>query len=346
MPFSAAEIENAANATLEWRMDRGKTHKQSIQAKPLYDFMVSKQKTFPGGKDYLTGTAKGDYTTTVMGFQHDDSVTYQNPTNLKQFSYPWKLLHAGISFTKHELIKSGISVTDNDGKSTSQHSKSEEIVLANLLEDKIDDMMEGWERGMNTMFWRDGTQDSNEIPGIRSFILNDPTSATVVGSIDQSANTWWRNRANVGFSQGSTASDLTVVNLLQKEFRQLRRYGGNPTKGFAGSDFLEWMEKELRSKGNFTLNGWDKGKMDMSTADIEFKGVTFEYDPSLDDLGLAKYLYLIDPKTVHPMVVEGEDMQKHNPARPENKYVFYRAITYVGGLVCKQRNANGVYSIT
>jgi hypothetical protein len=45
------------------------------------------------------------------------------------------------------------------------------------------------------------------------------------------------------------------------------------------------------------------------------------------------------------MVMEGEDMKKHNPARPADKYVLYRAQTWTGGLVCRQRNTSGVYSI-
>ena len=53
----------------------------------------------------------------------------------------------------------------------------------------------------------------------------------------------------------------------------------------------------------------------------------------------------MDTKHLHPMAIEGESMKKHNPARPESKYVFYRALTWVGGLICDQRNAQGVYSI-
>jgi hypothetical protein len=113
-----------------------------------------------------------------------------------------------------------------------------------------------------------------------------------------------------------------------------------------GSAFLDWFEQELRAKGNYTLEGWAKSNsIDASVADVSFKGISFEYDPTLDDLGLSKYAYVLDPKTIYPMVVTGEDMKKHAPARPENKYVFYRAMTWIGGLVCVQRNANGVYSI-
>jgi hypothetical protein len=346
MPFTVAELENIANAAIDFHTKRGKVLSQSIQEKPLLNFLSGKEESFPGGKELLTGGVKGVYTTTVQGFSADDPVTYSNPTNIKRYSYSYKLLHAGIQFTMDEMARDGISINDTTtGKGESEHTDREMTMLANLLKDKIEDMDEGTDRAMNTMYWRDGTQDAKEIPGIRSFILDDPTSATVVGGIDQSLNTWWRNRASLLIAS-SDPTLLGVTNKLQTEVRQLRRYGGRPTKGLCGSSWLEFLEKELRSKGTFVQEGWAKaGKIDMSTSDIVFKGIEMEYDPTLDDLGLAKYCYLLDPKHIFPKFVEGEKWKKHNPARPENKYVFYRAQTYMGGLVCDQRNANGVYSI-
>src|SRR3546814_16599974 len=75
--------------------------------------------------------------------------------------WQWKLIHWGIEVTIHELLKDGISITNTaTGKDEQRHSEREMTVLANLLDDKIEDMIEGGERGMNEMFWRDGTQDS------------------------------------------------------------------------------------------------------------------------------------------------------------------------------------------
>lgn len=346
MPFTAAELENAANAAIEFHYMPGKVFSQTLQDRPLFSKMMAKQKTFPGGKDNLTVRVKGTYTTAFEGFSADGQVSYSNPTNIKQATYPWKLLHAGIQFTKHELLKSGISIVDNGAKQTeSRASKQEAILLADLLNDKIEDMKEGSERSKNLIMWRDGTQDSDVYPGIRSFILDDPTSATVVGGIDQSANSWWRNRASLSIN-AATPSNQNLVNELQKEFRQLRRYGGRPDCAYAGSDFMDAFEKELRDKGNYTETGWaNKGRIDAGVADLAFKGVDIMYDPTLDDESLAKYCYVLDSRTIFPMVIDGENMQKHQPARPEDKYVFYRAVTWVGGLVCTQRNANGVYSI-
>ena len=245
-----------------------------------------------------------------------------------------------------ELQKNGISVTEtSNGRSTSKHSDIELEQLADLLDDKIEDMLEGKARGMNNMFWRDGTQDSELVPGIRSFILDDPTSATVVGGIDQSTNTWWRNRANLALSTSSPASS-TLAQALQVEFRQLKRYGTPKHKIFAGADFLDALEAELRINGTYTDSGWSSsGAIDMSVADTQFKGVTINYDPTLDDESLAKYLFIIDCNTIYPMYMKGERNKRHSPARPHDKYVMYRAITDVCGLICRQRNTSGVLSI-
>lgn len=346
MAFTAQELQNIANAMLDFHMDRGKVYSQTIQNKPLLSAMRGKQKTFPGGKDNITVRAKGTYTTDIMGYTHDDTVTYANPANIKEATYPWKEIHAGISCTLTELKKDGISVVDSaNSKSTSNHSDREMTALANIFEDKIEDMKEGWERGMNNMFWQDGSQDAKQAPGLQSFILTDPTTAVVVGGIDQSANTWWRNRATLSLST-TTPSDMAIIKELKSEQRQLTRYGSPKHIRLCGSDFLDALEAEIYAKGSFTQIGWTStGQLDIGQADAALKGTTFMYDPTLDDLGYAKYCYVIDTNAIYPMVMEGEDMKKHSPARPEDKYVLYRAMTWTGGVVCKQRNTSGVYSI-
>lgn len=348
MPFTAQELENAANAVIEYNYNTPTVRSQTLQDKPLLQAMSDKEKPFPGGKDEITFAVKGNYTTTIQGFSDNDTVGYSNPANIKRGRVPWKLIHAGLEVTMHELLKSGISIdesADGDMDRAKRHSQSEKVVLADLLKDKIDDLMEGTDRGMNTMYWKDGTQDSKQVPGVTSFVLDDPTTATVVEGIDQSTNTWWRNRASLSIA----SSDPTlqgVVQKLQNEWRQLRRYGGRPNLVLAGSSFLDFMERELRAKGNYTMEGWTAKKAtDASLADISFKGVNFQYDPTLDDLGKAKYCYVLDTRHIYPMVIEGESMKKHSPERPAQQYLFYRALTWVGGLVCDQRNAQGVYSI-
>jgi hypothetical protein len=346
MPFTVAEVENIANSALDYYIDKGKAQSQHIQDKPLLEALRAAETTFPGGKEFISGAVKGNTTSAIQGFEHDDEVGYSNPANTKRYNYPWKLIHLGIEFSMHECAKDGISIVDtSNGKGETNHSDRELTALVNILNEKFEDMAEGWDRGFNTMYWGDGSADAKLIPGIRSFIVDTPTAGTVVGGIDQSANAWWRNRALLGLNAGTPANQV-VTTALQKEYRQLRRYGGNPKKWMAGSDFIEALEQELRAKGNYTLDGFmSKGKTDTGMADISFKGNSIEYDPTLDDLGLSKRMYVMDTRFIKPKVIEGENMKKHYPARPENKYMFFRAMTYMGGLICNKRNAHGVYGI-
>lgn len=344
--FTVQELENIANAAIDYHYRTPEVRSQTIQDKPLLKALMANPEPFPGGKELITFGVKGVYSTTVQGFQNDDTVTYGNPKNLKRGSAPWKLLHWGIQFSMDELLRNGISIRDSmTGTGESRHSDADLIQLADLLKDKTEDMMEGSDRSLNLMLWRDGTQDSLLVPGIQSFVVDDPTSADVVLGLDQSANPWWRNRALLGMT-ASTAADQNVVQKLQREWRQLRRYGGRPNLVLAGSDFLDWMEQELRAKGNYTLEGWTSTRStDASIADISFKGVKFEYDPTLDDEGRAKYCYVLDTRRIKWKPIAGEDGKDHRPARPPEKYVFYRAKTTAAGLICTQRNAQGVYSI-
>jgi hypothetical protein len=44
--------------------------------------------------------------------------------------------------------------------------------------------------------------------------------------------------------------------------------------------------------------------------------------------------------------MDGEDMKQHSPARPPEKYVMYRGVTWTGGMVvADQLNCHGVYEV-
>jgi hypothetical protein len=345
MPFTAQELAYAANAAIDFHL-KGKFKPQTIQKKPLLKRLMEKQKTFPTSKENITGGVKGEYSGTLQGFSGDDTVGFYNPANGKRWSFPWKQLHLGIQVTMTELLKSGISVVDTDGHKTVKHSDAEQAVLVDMLDDKIDDMKESWDRGMNLMLLRDGTQDASLVPGVRSFILNSPSVGTT-GGIDRVVNSWWRNRANLAIASNSgTWANQPLIRALQQDMRQLTKQGKGPDLAIAGSDYLDALEMELRSNGTFTQDGWaKKGRIDMSVADLAFKGLEFEYDPTLDDESLSKYALLLDTNAIRLRVMEGEDMKQHNPSRPADKYVIYRAMTHVCGLTVDQLNTSEVMSI-
>lgn len=343
MPFTAQELMNVANATIDYHL-KGQPKNQIKQARPLYDALMANKKPFPGGKELITGPVKGQYTSSFVGYTHDDDQSYANPANVRRWSARWYELGAGIKVTYTELKMNGISVLDSAGTSTSSATESELIRLVNLLDDKVEDLTEGSARSLAEIFWRNGTQDAKVPPGVTSIVTTNPAVGTKFG-LDCASLPWWRNRAVTNISTAN-AGDNLLVNTLQREFRQLRRYGSPKHRFFAGSDFMDWFERELRARGSYTIEGWAKsGRMDASVADLAFKGISLEYDPLLDDLGQAKFGYVLDMNSIKWQPMSGEENRVHTPERPPEKYVLYKAITTTGAVTANQLNTSGVYSI-
>ena len=350
MAFQQAELDNISRAALDYFIDRGTVYSQTLQDKPLLAAMDKKAKTFPGGKGNISAAVKGVYTTTAAGYTHDGTVSYATPANIQRVNYAWKEHHAGITLTHTELKHDGISVVDSsESASTSSHTNREATMLANLLEDKLEDMMEGYSRSMNSFLLDDGSNDANALTGIQAIIKDTPGGSTTTGGLSNSTNTWWRNRASLDIAVTSGGTEL--IELMHTELRQLRRYGGKPDLAICGSAFLDRLANELVKNGNFSQNGYNsRGSTDISIADIHYGGLNFVYDPSMDDLSISgkepnKRCYIIDTNKICMYYMEGEKMKRHNPARPAEKYVMYRAITSTCQLVATQLNSSGVYEI-
>lgn len=348
MPSSTfTNVESTIASSLDFHI-KSPAFAQTVQDKPLLNAMTKKQKTFAGGKGEITKSVKFNYSTTINGYEGDDTVSYVNPQNVKKASYGWKEIHAGITVTLTELKQAGISVSDTNGESFSKHSGRDAFVLTDLLQEKLDDMSEGWAQGMNAMLWKDGTQDAKQVPGLMSLIK--PASSTALGTtggISRVSNPLWRNRAaSFTYASGSTA----IIDGLRAEVRQLKRYGGKPNVIVCGSGFLEKLEKEIHSKGLFTQSGFTKGT-DIAMGAPSILGIgEFVYDPTLDSLAKhdgtgnqSNFAYVLDTDAIQLMVMDGEDKKVHNPARPENKYAIYKGMTWTGGLVAWKLNSSGLY---
>lgn len=349
--LTAAELSNIAVTTLD-HYERGKAKNQYIEARPLLNELIKRQKPYSATAGNLKCNVKFQNGANFQGFEGDDTVSYTNLTNVKQASYSTSMIHSGIKMTYEELQKQGIHVVDHVGeKPITRMNKSDLEIITNILEDKYDEMMEGWAINFDEMLHQDGTQDSKEVPGIKSMIADDPTSDTV-GGIDRSvsANALWRNR-NSGYSGGLTTitaseANQTITKFFRNEVRQLQRYGGKPNFIICGNTAIEALEQEYQAKGSYTETGFAKGTNDLGMATISIRGIgTFNYDPTLDNEGEADRVYILDLDAIKLRPLKGEDRRHHAPARPHDEYVLYKAMTWSGGLVADRLNSSGVYKL-
>lgn len=367
MPLTQAQLDFIANSALDFYLNKGKAFQQSLQDRPLVALMERKAKSFPGGKGAISVAVQGAYgaggtNDSLAGYNYDDTVEFYNPANLDRLAYEWREHHIGISVTHTELKHDGITVTNESG-GTSNHSGRDKTVLVNMWENKLFDFGERYARSLNSLLWGDGTGDAKALHGIQHFIVADPSQGTVGGKDRSvSANAYLRNRARTaafGTAVGGTPALAThggdavtssptnggaLIQALQYEGRQLRKYGGKPDVFLAGSDFIDAYEREIRANGNYADRGF-KQSQDGAMGPVMHDGTVIQYDPTLDDLGFAKRGYWMDSRHVHLMKMESEWRKVHNPARPHDKFVLYRSMTSTGQMVATQLNSSLVIEI-
>jgi hypothetical protein len=371
MPFSANEISNIANASLDYYLDKGDQWRQTLQKRPLMDKLVAKKKFFPGGKGNISVAVSGDFgqegTTNdnLRGYTHDDTVLFYTPANIKRANYPWREHHLGLELTHTELKIDGISVVDpgSNGERLSEHSRREMTVLVGLLEDKLFDLGEKYARDFNLLLYGNGVADPKAMAGLALLVADDPSVGTV-GGLDRAVAPygWWRNIAYTNAfgvkvqgdptlaAWGGDAIDVnpldggTLLQALQSMRRKLTRYGGEPDLMVAGSDFLGGLELEMRANSIYSQTGVKKDQ-DGAMGTMYFAGTEVVYDPTLDDMGRSKFAYWLDTKKIMIMAMEDEWMHKHTPARPHDKFLMYRSVTTTCQLIGKQFNSSAVIEI-
>ncbi len=60
---------------------------------------------------------------------------------------------------------------------------------------------------------------------------------------------------------------------------------------------------------------------------------------------MSDYFYVIDTNAVNLVMLTGDDMQVHMPARPYDRMSGYKSVTWTGMMAAKQLNSSGVYQI-
>jgi hypothetical protein len=355
MAFTVDEISNINNGSLQVYLDRPKVYAQNIQDKPMLAAFQAKAGSFPGGgttdQKVSLGVKSGQGGGSLAGYTGDDQLTFYNPATGKRVSYVWKEHHIGKKVTMTELKLGGIDVVeDGADQTTKDMDGAEEFRLANLLDEKNDDMMEDYNASLNTLIHGDGTSDAKALAGISSLILDAPTTGST-GGLSRDVNAWWRNRASLGIVSASTGGGV-LIKALDPELRQLGRYSPNGIAGiqlFAGSSFIDAYKNELRANGYYSMDmSTDSSVPDGSMKDPSHAGKQIVYDPWLDDNSKAKYCYAIDMSKngVRLLYMNGNRMKRHNPARPYDRMVMYNGITTTAVLVARRLNSSGVYSIS
>lgn len=354
MPFSAEEITELGYSSLNYYL-RNNPIDQIKQRRPLLRKLMAKKMSFPGGNDSVVEQVRKSYDSNFQWFQGEDAVDYNVKNTLDQVKYPWKGAHDGFKMSEDYLLSNGITVTDSG--SPSVNSRGERLRLTNLFREAVETLRLGFEEQLDYALHITAPA-AEEIDGLESLIALDPTTG-IVGGVDRSTNTWWRNQVATGL----VAAD--IVEGMEAMWRRCIINGGAPDCILVGANFADVYKEAasgLISRYAVQNTSFDtptemdasiRQKSDGTYTGLHFQGVPLTYDPTFEVIDAATSpttpfsdrCYFINTNHLKLRPAEGHDMIARKPPRAYNYYVHRWGLTWKGALTMNRSNCHGVAAI-
>lgn len=224
-------------------------------------------------------------------------------------TWDWKTL-AGT------IVMSGLEEVKNSGK--------ERII--NFLSAKIDNLEKSLANQLAESLFSDGT-GAKEIGGLRFLVKDDPTTSSVIGGINQSTYTWWRNH-----TETNTATASTIGGAMNTLWLECTRGVDKPDVIASDSTYYSAFEASLQANQRFTND---------SMAKLGFENIAYKSAPVVYDANCPARMYFLntDYLFLRPHQSQFEKLEKRNSF---NQDAFTIPVVWYGNLTCSNRKLQGV----
>jgi hypothetical protein len=279
-------------------------------ARPLFYALTNGQtiRRISGGAKIVVPIIYGT-NSTASSYSGDDTITTTAQTGISAAEYDWKQYAATVTIT-------GIEEAKNNG----------EAEIIDLLEGKVMQTEETIIQNMNTMFWGDGTGNSNKDWLGLDLIVTKPNTA--LGGIDptDTGNGWWA-------SDETNMSGALTVKQMGVTYNTVSVGNDQPTIVIGTQALYESYEALLEPNLRYT----DTALADGGFQNLMFKGapVTFDGDVTSGEIFFLNTKYL-------RLVAHSETWFQTTPfVRPTNQDARYAQILCYGEFTCSNRARQG-----
>ena len=364
---------------------------QVATERPLLKALMAKKKPWGGGNQNIVEQIRTDYDSnfewfgdTTGGTKNVSSgVTYNTRDTVVQAKYPWNSAHDGFQFSEDFLLGNGILI--NDSQSPRNSSAAGLVQLTNVFNEAMEVLRLGFEKILDQSLHLDGTVavgtgssslTNKAINGL-DFIVPCVSHTGIVGGIDRSAYSYWRNQIDMGaglnvttgatYGNGYPGDEL--LGPMQVMWRACQKNGGSPNFLLAGTDFITSYEAAIDAKlSRYAVQpGSDQSpwsadpsmeiKQGGTFTGMYFQGVPIFWDPVFDDLdnigatakdsnGLSvdwsKRCYMLNLNHLTLRPIQDNDMIARKPPREHTSYNYYWGMTWRGSLTANRCNCHGV----
>jgi hypothetical protein len=243
---------------------------------------------------------------TIGSYSGYDTISLTPQTGISAAEYEWKQYAGSISI-------SGIEEAKNNGE--------QEVI--NLLEAKVMQLEESLREGFNTMFYGDGTGNSNKNwNGLGNIVEANNT----VGNIDASTNTWWNSY------EENTSTALTLAQMATG-YNSVSVGNDHPDVVLTTQTLYEKYEALLQPNLRYT---------DTKTADAGFQNLLFKASPVMYDVSCTSgVMFFLNTKYLTLVGHSSKWFQQTEFIRPEDLDARYALIMCYGNLTCRNRAKQG-----
>lgn len=251
--------------TTTWQHMKDTVVDNIFDASPLWFWLKEKGK--------LKSVSGGRYLTDPLAYAENDNVVWFRrggtvPMNDKEFlttsKWDWRYLAASV-------VRFGVDDQQNRGK----------MQIINLMNQKLENAKNTIINTLEDALFQGSGSATDSIDGLQLLVADDPTTATDVGDIDQSTNTWWRNKTNnmnaVSFATSGVSRMRTMVNDCSQNLKM-----DTPDIIVTGQTVYEYYEDEALDYYRITNNKL----AEMGFQNQTFKGIPMVWSPSC---GLRMY---------------------------------------------------------
>ena len=346
MPISTDDLAKLAKSSLDDYL-RNTPVDQIAQERPFLQMLLKGKKPFGGAKQNIVEQLRKDYGSNFAWAYGESKVVFNKRDTLEQAMFPWRRAVDALYIPYDTLFSNGIDVREG-GHGAFRLEQNEKVQLTNLLDENLLALREGFMKSLDLHVHRDGTQSTDAVVGLDALIPLNPTTGKL-GGLDRSTATYWRNYADTAIETA------TMLNQMEKAWRECYCHGGTPDYIFAGSDFIDAYRNCLQPMLTYNVNAGNVARADGAIGEgnrtgLFFKGKEILWDPTFDDLDTADTpsvkwatrCYFINSKTIK-WRDNGYDII--TPVRPHDTLCLYEMINMRCAVSINRPNANAVLAL-
>lgn len=274
--------------------------------------------------------------------------TYNKRDTVELATWEWTTATDGLYLVWDELFAAGIEVNPDPAcMGKLRPTKNEEVILADFIKTRMDDLRLGFDERLNLELNRSGTQATDAIVGLDALVSRTPAVGTV-GGLDPSTRTYWQN-----FFAGSVTTGSLLQAMETAWYYCIRNNGGRaPNFIKMGTTALNVYRSLLTLTQNTEAGQAKRIDAGVGTGiktGLFYKGVEILWDPAhsvLDGIEAPlaanlweKRIYMMTDTDIS---LEQGAIDVYSPASPHTIRATYVALDYRFRMSMKRRNSHAL----